>query len=80
MADNGVAYNVSVIPRVPIMKFSGTSVELRVSYNISYNVTVLATLCGQGSTNSTLQIYFGKFLCSSNGLITSVVLINNLLQ
>ena len=60
MAENGVIYNVSIIPPVPFTKISGTNVELRVSYNTSYSVTVLATLCGQNSTNSTLEILFGE--------------------
>ena len=61
MAETGVTYNVSIIPQlVPIMKSSTTSIKLRASYNTSYNVTVLATLCGQNSANTTLVIYFGE--------------------
>ena len=60
MAENGVAYNASSFPQVPIAKFSDTSIELGVFYNINYAVTVLATLCGQNTVNTTLTIYFGE--------------------
>ena len=56
----GVTYNVSIIPQVPITKVSGASAELKVSYNTSYHLTVLATLCEQNSANLTLEVHFGE--------------------
>ena len=56
-------YNVSIIPQVSITKLSDTSVELRVSYNAAYNLSIFATLCGRNSANTVLKIYFGESLC-----------------
>ena len=60
MEQSGVAYNVTITPRVPIVWVSGTSVKVRVDYNVNYNVTISATLCGQNSVNNTLIIFFGE--------------------
>ena len=65
MAEDGFTYNVSITPQAPMM-FSGTQVELRVSYNTSYNVTVLSTLCGQSSANTTFKIYYGESVIKFN--------------
>ena len=59
----GVIYNVSIIPRVPIIKLSDTSIELRVAYNTAYNLSIFATLCGRNSANTVLKIYSGTSLC-----------------
>ena len=62
MAQKDVTYNISVTPKVPTTQISGTSAELRVAYNTSYNVIISATLCGQNSTYTGLEIYFGESL------------------
>ena len=41
-----LSYHVSVTPQVDIRFTGSTSVQLTVSYNILYNVSVVATLCG----------------------------------
>ena len=60
-AEDAVTYNVTISPQVFAKKIYATSVELRVSYNTTYIVSILATLCGQSSTSTTIEIYFGKF-------------------
>ena len=50
---NGVSYNISVDPELAINYTGRTSVQLSSSYNIKYNISVTASLCGKNST--TLQ-------------------------
>jgi hypothetical protein len=58
-----VAYIITITPQAPgIESVSGTSVRVRVDYNVNYTVTISATLCGQNSANNTLSIFFGKSL------------------
>ena len=57
---NGVMYRVDVIPQVPVRLLRRTSVLLTVLYNTLYNVTVIGSLCGQNSTQSVVEIYFGE--------------------
>ena len=46
---NAAAYNiyVSVVPQATIRPVGNTSAHLTVSYNILYNVSVVASLCGK---------------------------------
>ena len=60
MEQSGVTHNVTIIPQVPIVWVSGTSVRVRVDYSVNYNVTISATLCGQNSVDNTPMIFFGK--------------------
>lgn len=59
----GYSYHVSAIPRL-ISKtlIRSTTVEVEVSYNIHYNVSILAASpCGKNNfTNFTEIIYFGE--------------------
>lgn len=53
----GVFYNVSIIPLASILYYTGdTSVQLTVAYNTLYNVSVVATRCGQNSTVVELKL------------------------
>ena len=71
MEQSGVTYNynVTITPQVPIVWISGTSVKVRVDYNVNYNMTILlsATLCGQNSVD---MIFFGK-----SQLLLSIILV-----
>ena len=65
-------YNVSVIPSqsVEVMSRGSTRVQLALSYNTQYNVSVVAThICGQTYrvTNLT-ELYYSKL----NGLVNDV--------
>jgi hypothetical protein len=61
MEQSGVMYDVTITPQAPgIESVSGTSVRLRVDYNVNYTVTISATLCGQNSANNTLSVFAGK--------------------
>ena len=42
----GVSYNITIIPMVPIASTGRTSVQLTLSYNVEYNVSLEAiTVC-----------------------------------
>ena len=51
--EDRVFYDVSVVPNVTVRLNQNTSIQLTVSYNIQYNVSVVATLCGQSTTHVT---------------------------
>ena len=46
-SENGVSYNVTAIPHVAVVFNASTSVQLALHYNTQYNVSILATLCGE---------------------------------
>lgn len=46
---NGVSYNVSVDPQVAVNYTGRNRVQLIVSYDIKYNVSVVASLCRRNS-------------------------------
>ena len=65
MAEKGVTYNIrSESLRemcAKIVSVTTSSVQIMVSYNTFYNVSVEATLCGQMNV-STIEIYYGEIL------------------
>ena len=52
----GVSYNVDVNPNPQESKLNGNTSQLTVLYNTTYNVTVVATLCGQNTTTAAIDI------------------------
>ena len=48
--ENGVSYNVTSVPLAGVAFNGSTSVQLTLLYNTQYNVSILATLCGQSNT------------------------------
>ena len=44
-----------------MVSITTSSVQITVSYNTFYNVSVEATLCGQMNVSS-VEIYYGEFL------------------
>ena len=59
--ENGVFSGLSVIPQVEIMNLGPSSRQVMLFYNTSYNVSAVASLCGQYSSNST-QLHYGELL------------------
>lgn len=59
--NGGVLFNVSTIPQVigSFVPGSSTSHQLNVSYNTQYNVSIVATLCGQNYM-ATIELNYGK--------------------
>ena len=60
---NGASYNISADPE-PTVNYTGkTSAQLSLSYNIKYNVSVTASLCGRNSTFFSALNYSKQSLC-----------------
>ena len=60
--EDGVDYRVMTIPQVaPIPSKMSMNAQLTLSYNISYNVSVVATLCGQTSADF-IELYYCESL------------------
>ena len=55
-----VLYNVTVIPMVPVIAIWSTIIELMLSYNIQYNVSLEALGVCQGSHN--IQLFYGELI------------------
>ena len=62
---NGVIFDVSVTPHVVESFAQSTSFQLTVSYNTQYNVSVMASLCGQNNTTVT-ELHYGEFCIHTN--------------
>ena len=60
--EDGVSYSVTTIPPVAVVFNASTSVQLVLHYNTQYNVSILATLCGQSDTTITVYhvLNFGE--------------------
>ena len=63
------SYNVSVIPYpVSTLNPEGMRAQLNVSYNVRYNVSVVATPiinCGQGNDNTvtaSIELHYGEYI------------------
>lgn len=59
--ENDMAYKVDALPQALVTFTSTTSVQLQVSYNILYNVSVTATLCGQRDATTTVLLSVGEY-------------------
>ena len=60
IAKNGVSYSVSVNPEIAINYTGKRSAQLSVLYNIKYNVSVVASLCGTSQAVYSTTINYGK--------------------
>ena len=64
--EEGMTYNVNIIPQVPITYTGNTSIQLTLSYNTTHNVSVRATLpCGH-EAHIHLQLFYGEFNTQEN--------------
>ena len=58
----GESYNVTTVPMVPMIYTGRTSVQLLVSYNTEYNVSLEAATVCQRVAVSHIQLFYGE-LC-----------------
>ena len=61
----GAVYHISVSPEIPHTEFTTISdhifvINLTISYNIQYNVSIVSSLCGV-TTYTTKVLKYGKF-------------------
>ena len=59
---HGIAYvaTVTIVPYVPIFVPNTTQYEFSLSYNVVYNVTAFAHMCGQSSEMVTIRQFYGE--------------------
>ena len=59
-----VSFNVGVIPQLPVSLLGNThapiATPLQLSYNTHYNISVVASLCGQAIATNSVKLFFGK--------------------
>ncbi len=57
------SYDVTVEPSIPVKFMESTSIQLVVSYNTMYNVSVVATLCEYTNTaiSVRIQLSYGNY-------------------
>lgn len=59
--ENMVDYDVTIVPDTYLTFNDSTSIQMMLSYNTKYNVTVTATSCGQNSAQTHKILNFGKY-------------------
>ena len=61
MADTrGVMYSVNSLPQLQMpIRTDSMGAELHLSYNVVYNVSIVATLCGRSNVNC-IQLHYGE--------------------
>ena len=52
-------YDVTIVPDTHLT-FNDSSIQMTLSYNIKYNVTVTATLCGESSAQTQRVLEYGQ--------------------
>ena len=70
-----VLYNVSVAPQIDVNFIDNTTIQLNVSYNIFYTVSILSTRCGIESA-TIIQIHYGTQIIIKFGTCSKLVLHN----
>ena len=63
--ENGAFIGLNVVPQAEIMNLgsSNRTGQLVISYNTSYNISGVASLCGRYSSHS-IELHYGEFLQS----------------
>ena len=59
---NGASYNVVVDPEVAVNYTGLSSAQLSLSYNLKYNISITASLCGRNSTTFHTLNYSKSYL------------------
>ena len=57
--ENGLSYNISTFPDVPVAFLGDTSVRMTIPYDIQFMVNVSAMLCGE-ITTTVKNLFYGK--------------------
>ena len=75
-----VSYSFSAVPSAQIIKITGnTEAEARiiVSYNVLYNVSIVATQCGLDSVPTNVQLRYGEYMytCILSGKCNNITIL-----
>ena len=60
--ENGAFMGLSVVPMAESVNFGPSSRQLMLSYNTSYNVSAVASLCGQYYSTRSIELHYGELL------------------
>ena len=69
--ESDVTYNVSIHPKVELEYTRENVLLVMIPYNISYHINVVASLCGQYSTTTTLVLNYGR----PTSMVASIIII-----
>ena len=58
----GVSYNITIVPTAPMVYTGSTSVQVIVSYNTEYNVSLEASAVCQSIVSSNISLFYGESL------------------
>ena len=58
----GVSYNITIVPTVPMVYTGSTSVQVIASYNTEYSVSLEASAVCQSIVSSNITLFYGKSL------------------
>ena len=58
--ENSYSYNISAVPQVAMIYIGNTSIQLTVPYNMLFNVSITALLCGQNHVTTTVTLVYSK--------------------
>ena len=59
--ESNLSYNVSIFPSVDSIQYNGTSaVDIILSYNTLYNVSIMAFLCGENIATTQIMLRYGE--------------------
>ena len=56
----GALYNVTVIPQAEMNFTEQTTIQLTLSYNVIYSVTIVTIVCGQTTSTTVTQLHHGE--------------------
>ena len=59
--EEGVTYQIIVVPQIPINFTGESSIQLILLYNINYNLRVETALPCQRQAHSHVQLFYGEF-------------------
>ena len=54
-----VSYNITIVPMVPIIFIGSSSIQLIVSYNVEYNVSLEAVAVCQSIAPGHIRLFYG---------------------
>ena len=52
--------NIFLATQAPLTFVESARLQLNLSYNIVYNMSITGTLCGQNSINTTMDLSYGE--------------------
>ena len=59
--ETGTLYNVAIVPEATMTYLTGNAtIQLPLSYNIEYTLSIVATVCEQNNYTTTIRLNYGE--------------------